>query len=74
MTPRAPLRSSNSGELQSVLCGLSSSAHNSERIRGIAVRNRTIVIVLLRRTFAYEYDSDLRKIGEWETAENENGE
>ncbi|KAL1412541.1 Phosphatidylinositol 3,5-bisphosphate-binding protein [Vanrija albida] len=50
----------------------------SERIRGIAVRHRTIVIVLLRRAFAYEYGAEgggfaLRKINEWETAENEAG-
>lgn len=33
------------------------------------------MIVLLRHTYAYEYatDAPLRKIGKWETAENENG-
>ncbi|TXT12980.1 hypothetical protein VHUM_01381 [Vanrija humicola] len=50
----------------------------SERIRGIAVRHRTVIIVLLHRAFAYEYTADkegftLRKINEWETAENEAG-
>lgn len=55
------------------------SADASERVRGIAVRYRTIVVVLLRRAIAYEYGQDqkgsfsLTKLGEWETAENETG-
>ncbi|BEI82656.1 hypothetical protein CcaverHIS002_0305240 [Cutaneotrichosporon cavernicola] len=49
----------------------------SERVRGIAVRHRTVVVVLLRRAIAYEYSLEsgfkLTKLGEWETADNEAG-
>ena len=57
---------------------------------GIAVRNGYICVVLLRKTVAFAYDLSsgtrkgkekvssgdyaLRKLGEWETAENEHGE
>lgn len=46
-------------------------------MRGIAVRHRTVVVVLLRRAVAYEYSQDggfkLTQLGEWETAENDGG-
>jgi hypothetical protein len=64
--------SSSSGELWSA-----TGADSSERVRGIAVRHRTVVVVLLRRALAYEYSQEggfkLTKLGEWETAENETG-
>ncbi|GMK56612.1 hypothetical protein CspeluHIS016_0304520 [Cutaneotrichosporon spelunceum] len=49
----------------------------NERVRGIAVRRHTVVVVLPRRAIAYEYSQEggfqLTKLGEWETAENNAG-
>lgn len=44
-----------------------------EQVRGLACRRQCLIVALRRRVVAFEIKDSVRRIGEWDTADNERG-
>jgi hypothetical protein len=44
-----------------------------DRVKGIACRRETLAVALKRRVVVFQITNTVKRIGEWETADNERG-